>query len=271
MEDRRVGLVNVPLTYPPYPVNGFMVSGLLTPSTNVQFTYPPELGDWLRAEGYRIFVNWADYWGRPDQFIKDIYITTEKRVRLIRQLIQNEQWDFFMFVISGTDTIQHYFWRHPDYPKHGQFTSIIQDYFAFVDDQLATILRQVSDDTYIIVMSDHGFGLTPTHMVHLNNWLEQEGYLKRNHRSKAKSTLWRYLFTIGNMPGIYRLKRRLAKVHKRIEGRLNVNIDDIDWGQTYAYFMHSWVNTGFIRLNVQGRDPKAVSYTHLTLPTTERV
>ncbi len=39
----RVGVVNVPMTYPPEAVNGFMISGMDTPGTDATFTYPPDL------------------------------------------------------------------------------------------------------------------------------------------------------------------------------------------------------------------------------------
>ncbi len=37
---RSVVALNIPMTYPPVPVNGVMVSGMPTPSTKVTFTYP---------------------------------------------------------------------------------------------------------------------------------------------------------------------------------------------------------------------------------------
>lgn len=40
---KRVGCLNVPMTYPPREVNGCVVTGLLTPSLESNFTYPPEL------------------------------------------------------------------------------------------------------------------------------------------------------------------------------------------------------------------------------------
>src|SRR5947209_6438051 len=44
---KRVIVMNVPLTYPPEPVNGVMVSGLMTPSTSSPFTFPQVLKDEL--------------------------------------------------------------------------------------------------------------------------------------------------------------------------------------------------------------------------------
>ncbi|WP_423226479.1 alkaline phosphatase family protein [Candidatus Amarolinea aalborgensis] len=43
---RRVCVVNVPMTFPPEPVNGLLISGLPTPSKQVTFT----IADWRRSE-----------------------------------------------------------------------------------------------------------------------------------------------------------------------------------------------------------------------------
>ena len=40
--DKRVVSLNVPMTYPPQPVNGYVVSGILAPSLESSFTYPAE-------------------------------------------------------------------------------------------------------------------------------------------------------------------------------------------------------------------------------------
>ena len=53
---RRVGVFNVPMTYPPEPVNGFMVSGMDTPGTDSSFVYPAALRSLLlqAVPGYQI-------------------------------------------------------------------------------------------------------------------------------------------------------------------------------------------------------------------------
>ena len=40
---KRVAVMNVPMTYPPDPVRGEMISGFPFPSGDVNITYPPEL------------------------------------------------------------------------------------------------------------------------------------------------------------------------------------------------------------------------------------
>ena len=54
---KQVVVHGVPQTYPVKPVNGFMISGWMTPYTARDYVYPPELGDELRQElgDYRIY------------------------------------------------------------------------------------------------------------------------------------------------------------------------------------------------------------------------
>ena len=40
--------MNVPMTYPPEPINGFLISGMDTPDENCEFTYPSSLRDELK-------------------------------------------------------------------------------------------------------------------------------------------------------------------------------------------------------------------------------
>ena len=58
-EGFRTCVVNVPVTYPPEPLDGVMVSGMLTPGLQAEFTYPPDLREALLAAvpGYRVDVD----------------------------------------------------------------------------------------------------------------------------------------------------------------------------------------------------------------------
>ncbi|RLD18624.1 MAG: hypothetical protein DRI36_01005, partial [Caldiserica bacterium] len=44
----KVGIVNIPVTYPPDKVNGFMISGFLAPSTSKRYFYPESISPFLK-------------------------------------------------------------------------------------------------------------------------------------------------------------------------------------------------------------------------------
>ncbi|MBC8497527.1 alkaline phosphatase family protein, partial [Candidatus Bathyarchaeota archaeon] len=44
----RSCLVAVPPSYPPYPVEGCLIGGFITPDTNRNYTYPPELREEIK-------------------------------------------------------------------------------------------------------------------------------------------------------------------------------------------------------------------------------
>ena len=76
----RTGVMNVPGTYPPEEVDGFMVTGMMTPSKESAFSYPPKLQSDLGSMGldYEIDVPQWQYFDEGD-FIKDAIKVTEKR------------------------------------------------------------------------------------------------------------------------------------------------------------------------------------------------
>ena len=56
---RRVGVVNVPMTFPPEPVNGFLISGMDAPQISNAYSFPAILANDLRERfgGYRVDVS----------------------------------------------------------------------------------------------------------------------------------------------------------------------------------------------------------------------
>jgi predicted AlkP superfamily phosphohydrolase/phosphomutase len=49
----QVGLMSVPITYPPQAIRGFTVNGFLVPNEQSTYTYPPELKEELKRHGQR--------------------------------------------------------------------------------------------------------------------------------------------------------------------------------------------------------------------------
>ena len=181
---KQVILVGVPQTYPVRPVNGHLVSGFLTPSVQKQYTYPHELryeiDRVLGGEEYDVDVRQF----RTDDknfLLQQIYAMNEKQFKVMRYLMENKPWDFFVFVDMGVDRIHHGMWKYHDttHPKHepgNKYQRAVRDYYINLDQQIGTLLERVPEETMILVASDHGVkGMHGG--VCVNEWLRQEGYL----------------------------------------------------------------------------------------------
>ena len=103
-------------------------------------------------------------------------------------------------VFSSVDHIQHYFWKyidplHPEYDSErgDVFRRTIDHFYIRYDRYLQGFLERLNPADTVMLVSDHGAG--PTRVVfNLDNWLEQNGFLKKNKRSilknRAKSIYW---------------------------------------------------------------------------------
>jgi predicted AlkP superfamily phosphohydrolase/phosphomutase len=274
----KVGVVNVPGTYPPEPVNGYMVTGMFTPSKESTYTFPASLAQELDTAtgGYALFSD-ARKQDDYDEVLNTLHDTRRNRVKAVSYLLGKYPTDFFMFVFDETDRAQHKFWKFmdPTHPRHQageskKYQNALLELHQQIDQDLAQILQNCDDETVVIVMSDHGFGPLYKHF-YLNNWLLEQGYLKLRQRS---STQLKYLFyRLGITPDnlleiIARLKLGLpnrvissakqarTRDRKSILRRLLLSVSDVDWMATTAYVLGG--NLAGVYLNVKGREPQGV-------------
>lgn len=268
---KRVGVVNVPMTYPAEAVNGFLITGLGTPLYK-PYTYPSELENTLRARGYRVNkrVHYAP--GEEQRFLDEVYELTNVQARAALDLASSQPWDFFMHVIRDPDEMAHFFWRymdssHPAYDakQAREFGSALLDYYRHIDAWVGRFLHTAGPNTDVIVVSDHGCG--PLYKdVMLNGWLQQAGYLHIKQDQSVSSRLRQQLARAGlNRHRISTLLRRsgLGRVEKRIKDVLGdrINVlsasaygemsEIVDWSRTKAY---SFGYHGQIYVNLQGRE-----------------
>ena len=175
---KKVGVVNIPATYPPGEVNGFIISGLLTPRSSKDYYYPPELMSFLHD--YRIDL---DYDELPDKLIdkrkllRELYDMANKRVEVICKLIENYDLDCMIVDFKENDNVQHLFWND---------LKTLMKFYQFMDTNLK-LLHSVFNPTHVIIMSDHGFHEAESEYFYINSWLERKGYLKRASGLIAKS------------------------------------------------------------------------------------
>lgn len=222
-------LIGIPPSYPPKPVNGWLISCFITPDSSVNYTYPRE----LKSEVERLVGDYIfDVVFRKedrDAVLKEVWEMTEKRFEVIRYLIDKD-WSYFQFVEIGLDRIHHAFWKYFDKEHHlhepnSKYKNVIKDYYKLLDKEIGKTLKLLDDDVAIAIVSDHGIKRMKGCFA-INQWLIEEGLLK-----------------IRNPEVLERQGIRFEQL-------------DVDWSRTIA-----WAWGGYyarIFLNVKGREPNGV-------------
>lgn len=261
-----VGVVNVPMTYPPEAVNGFLVSGPDAPGVQADFTYPRDLKEKLLGAVGKYDIH-GDYWGRttPDDYLRRLVATVENQQRAWRYLLSTYEPEVFVGVFGSTDRAQHFLWKYADsaHPAHEIDRRLadadpLATVYAAVDDAIADCLSLMGDDVTVIIMSDHGAG--PCHKtVYLDRWLQSQGLLSYRKDGEAwhKGLLHRtYGLARKTLPRWAKdwLKTRWQGVRQDIES--SIVRDPIDWANTRAFFLGT--ESAYIYLNSQDRFPQGV-------------
>lgn len=161
-----------------------------------------------------------------DNFIKQSVDADEERRKMFFDSLDKIKRGLCVCVFDGTDRIQHTFWRdideqHPVHEQRGQNKPLkaIEELYSRMDDLVGdTLERCKSNDTVLMIISDHGFNSFRCG-VDLNRWLEENGYL----------TL-------------------------KSDGRDKKNLAGIDWSETRAFA----VGLAGIFLNIKGRESQGI-------------
>ncbi len=268
----QVGVMGVPLTYPPEALNGFMISGLLTPAGRRDFTYPFSLLEELETHlgVYRLRHDEVYRRNNPGPFLREQHEILENNTQAALYLMRHKPWDLFMLHFLGTDRMQHEFWHliDPEHPQHDPaehrcYGNVILDFYQRVDHAVGRLLGALEKDTVVLIMSDHGLG-SAHKFINVNTWLLQEGLL---HLKRTPLTgLRRILFRSGmnySIAAQWILKLGLGRRAKQagrarreeFQRRLFLSLDDVDWSRTQVYSMG---NFGQLFVNLKGREPQGI-------------
>jgi predicted AlkP superfamily phosphohydrolase/phosphomutase len=272
---KRVGVINIPLTYPPKPINGFMITGMLTPPQATNFFYPPELSEKLK--GYKIDLDGGrtskefslEAPPREDELIRDVNALLECRAAHTLQLIAEEEWDCFIIVFEGPDRLFHELWRYldPDFPAYNSARGeivrhAVEMYLSRLDAIISQLRTLAGTQTTTIVMSDHGFGPAPGKRVNLNEWLVAKGllHLAKGGRSWLQAEFWAAHLGLRRTS----IKRHLERwVPLRLLRRMTTDKKGdreipADWQRTRAYSVQIYNHICGIEINLKGRKPQGI-------------
>jgi predicted AlkP superfamily phosphohydrolase/phosphomutase len=263
---RRVGVVNVPMTFPAEAVNGVLVAGLDCPGIHSRgFTHPAALADELEQTVGEYMIEpgltGAVVGGRVQEAVDLVRREFEQKMAVARHLMKSRSWDFFTVVLRSLDAVQHTFWKyadaeHPDHDPelHAPHAGVIRDTYEMIDRFLGELMDELDDGrTTLLVMSDHGFGRKHPATGQINAWLASRGYLAFRAAGDAPGGLLRRLYRAVVGRTSRRTKERLWQLFPRLRDRVQSRLlfANIDWSRTRAYSDSLFAN---IRLNLQGRE-----------------
>lgn len=227
-QDRSVAAFNIPLSFPPRPVRGVMVTGMHTPEL-AQGCHPPALAGEIKHLRPDYAIDVMSYWYDDiDLFTHEVFQMLDARREVALNLWERYRPDLFFAVFVAADRIQHALWKtcFPSgkacEPFKGAGKQILEVYRA-LDDALGAFLASLREDEVLFLVSDHGFGSLDKD-VFLDRYLEDAGLL-RFHRGSSRPDA----------------QRR--------------SVRDIDWSKTRAY---SHGMFGNVYINRVGREPQGI-------------
>ncbi|BAA80168.1 conserved hypothetical protein [Aeropyrum pernix K1] len=203
VENKRIAVFFYPLTYPPYPIKGVLVSGIGTPSLKPK-SYPQEVTDEILSSfpDFRVYVDYHDEkYNDVDLFISDVMRHLEITKRMVKSYVLGKYglYDNITFIVSATDWIQHRLWHLMD-PKHPlyheeqskRYSKKIDDLWSLVDETVGFFAEYAhSEKAYLMIVSDHGFG-SNLGVFNLARWLVTKGYMKLRRGGSWKASILSY-------------------------------------------------------------------------------
>lgn len=255
----KVASFRVPMTYPPWPVNGLMVSGFPTPDPKTNFSEPSEKGQEIGslfkygvARGMapstlEQVANFSYYLDRSTDALVDILKTSDV--------------DLFCYVNSVTDWIAHKFWRFsdPSAPGYEPFgdRNLLEEFYEKTDASLGTILDAASDNALVIVLSDHGTGRRTQARVSTGAWLKGLGLLRAANRGGRRGFASKVVHLSKDMlPKKYWIWRHTPAAIRRGVGSLIAEAEPYDRSASQAFPVPIDHHVEGVNVNLYGRQPE---------------
>ena len=280
---RRVAVLDVPDSPPPVPINGVNLVDWGAHDADEPFAASPaEFADEVKSQyGAHPIRGRCDAWRSPGQFSQlrdDALDGVARKLRLTRDLMIGERWDFLAQVFTEAHTIGHLCWHlhDRDHPKHdpavrNQVGDPVVDVYRALDHAIGALRASAGDDATFVVLASHG--MRPSFGTHhlLDQILLGLGLANRpgpstaakqsDHASGAKHAataplkrLWRSLPERVRAP----LQPALSYPRRWLYGQSAAHVRTIDAAGSLCFIVHNGTTHGGLRINLRGRDPSGL-------------
>lgn len=189
---KRVCVLFPLLAFPPWKVNGIMVSRAI-PEIKITnqpewiagkeiLTYPSSVAEKYdiprilsgisgKHPGNKNLKKWSDQGKKVLQYEADLGL----------KICKEEDWDMFFIYFSWLDIIQHRLWRFcdendPSHPVDNPFKDILKDFYILMD-KIVGDFQTLCPKIPTLIFSDHGHQSRPLRVVNVNKVLNEQKLL----------------------------------------------------------------------------------------------
>jgi len=272
------GIVNIPFTYPPQKINGFMISGEDAPGSHRSIAYPNKVYDEIVGKFGRYRLKDIFPGGRKkEDYLTLIEEDVEKQTDVLSYLISKNNWDFFLTFYSATAITQHYFWKDMQIGNN-EYKDIIKTAYKSLDTAIDRLTKAAGENTTVFIISDCGAGPLISG-VQINTWLQKEGFLTfKNSKGVHSEGLLSEVSQKQKSSSLEKsfLRSKISAFRRNAQGYIPKSLfylankkmhwlkswiqtylagSDINWNKTLAF---SRGKGGDIFINLKGRDPNGI-------------
>ena len=247
----EVRAANIPVTFPPLPVNGRMISGVAIPR-GARFVHPQEWAAELerRAPFPLNGMEWMNHRSDPEGLIDEARIIVEQRTAAYEVLLEGE-WDVATCVYVAPDRLQHALGAYllPTHPDHAALAETpiaeaLRGVFRTLDEALDRLMTKSGPETTTILMSDHGFRPI-TRIANLRRLLFAVGSASPATGKRVSGSLRRS-----------RAARAFVRTTVGTAMRRRIRTPSpVDWARSVAY---PSALGGGVSINLKGREPNGI-------------
>lgn len=238
-------IMNVPQTYPAQPLDGMLVSGFVALDLK-RAVYPSDQLDWLQSIDYAVDADMSLVEKGKQVFLDELHRVMMTRCQALHHHWDREPWKNIMFVLTGTDRLNHYLWE--DYEDQSSpFHQAFLDYYHEVDREIGRILDRLDDSATLAAVSDHGFA-RQARSINVNTLLSEAGYLELKASERPSY--------IDMLPGTRAFAMDPGRVYLHRQGRYPKGCVTAEEAES----LMSELTTFFLNAEVQGQ--KVVSEVH---------
>jgi predicted AlkP superfamily phosphohydrolase/phosphomutase len=250
---RRVAGINVPMTAPPWPVNGMLISAVPLDDESRPPTFPPDLTRHVSPVSPRNVddIPLSDIGACRNYLDRNL----SRVVQISGEMYASEPFDLFMTAIITPDYANHLFHRNP--ALGADWRGLIDEYFEKSDAALGEFEQMVGPDSTLIVVSEVGSGPMPPLWFRANSWLESAGLLSRKRNVAANTSVMEALQTVYRFGlktrVIQRVKPYLPQQLVRSGRELADHWSFVDITRTRVYAVNHHYPLAAFEVNLAGR------------------